>query len=73
MANDQRNIPRGSALGELDPIYTRKAAATRLGISLATLGNMERRGAGPARTRISERRVGYTLASLTNFVVGRTA
>lgn len=57
---------------DLEPIFTRRDAAARLGVSLATLGSLERARTGPARTRISVRRVGYTLGALTAFIDGRT-
>ncbi|ATI12611.1 AlpA family transcriptional regulator [Acetobacter pomorum] len=53
-------------------IHSEKQAAKFLSLSCRTLQNMRRDGGGPAFVKISERRVGYTLSALREWVASRS-
>jgi predicted DNA-binding transcriptional regulator AlpA len=59
----------------MDPgfkLRTQKEAANRLRMSLRQLQRLEKRGEGPPRTMLGDRRVGYTDHGLATWVERRT-
>lgn len=68
-----RGISEGAA-SAADPdlkVYTRAEAAEMLGISVLTLDRLHAAGSGPARLRLSARRVGYRARDLIAWARGR--
>ena len=58
--------------GAPDRLLTERATAEILNISCDTLRRLSRRGEGPARRKISPRRVGYKLSEVEAYRDGRS-
>ena len=54
-------------------LRTQKEAASCLRMSLRQFQRLERRGEGPPRTMLGDRRVGYTDVGLASWIERRTA
>jgi predicted DNA-binding transcriptional regulator AlpA len=52
----------------VDYVVSEREAAEILGVSPDTLRRIVKRGKGPARVKISARRVGYRLSALNDFL-----
>lgn len=62
----ERNAPT-------DFVHSEDEAASILGVHKATLRRLVDRGEGPAKIRLTTRRVGYLNSSLTEFLARRQA
>ena len=75
-AKRRHTAPHCAEKGHMDPNFrlrTQKEAASCLRMSLRQFQRLERRGEGPPRTMLGDRRVGYTDVGLASWIERRTA
>ncbi len=57
----------------VDYVRSRQETAKLLGVCVRTLRRMEQRGEAPARTKITDRIIGYRDSAIKKFLDARTA